>query len=166
VAEPQKSLATMPCTLAGMRPPYLHCLRRTRWRLRRAAAKSKPLYFLYTYMYLCMYVHLTQEQIVTFCFHQASYVKQRDHIGRIFSLGRLFTLGSLHWAHFGQFTLFTLGSCFFLNTEVAQFFVDTTYILSTVNLCNNFDKNGFGPHFRRFFHELIWSPWMQANDAA
>jgi hypothetical protein len=28
-------------------------------------------------------------------------------------------------------------------------------------LSSNFDEHFLGPHLRQFFHNLIWSPWLQ-----
>jgi hypothetical protein len=35
-----------------------------------------------------------------------------------------------------------------------------TFFWTDKCIFKNFEKKIVGPHFGRFFHELIWSPWL------
>jgi hypothetical protein len=59
----------------------------------------------------------------------------------------------------GERRSFILGSILKI-TKLTQIFV---LIFSRKRLCINFNKNCLGLHFGRFFHKLIWSPWLSQN---
>jgi hypothetical protein len=56
--------------------------------------------------------------------------------------------------------LFTFG--IFLFPKVDRIFV---LLFTTYRLSINFGKEWVGPHFGRFFHKRIWSPWLSGAAA-